>query len=63
MITPFISDIWLREAGWMLPQITVALLVMEFYLKGCRIVLLNFKIAAGLFEQDRYLPLVQGRSI
>lgn len=60
LITPFISDIWLREAGWMLSQVTVALLVMEFYLKGCRIVLLNFKIAAGLFEQDRYLPLVQG---
>lgn len=60
LITPFISDIWLREAGWALSRITVALLVMEFYLKGCRIVLLNFKIAAGLFEQDRYLPLVQG---
>lgn len=61
LITPFIGDIWLRRGeGWTLSQITVALLVMEFYLKGCRIVLLNFKIAAGLFEQDRYLPLVQG---
>lgn len=60
LITPFIEDIWLKERGWALSQITVALLVMEFYLKGCRIVLLNFKIAAGLFEQDRYLPLVQG---
>lgn len=60
LLTPFISDIWLHDQGWALSQTIVLILVMEFYLKGCRIVLLNFKIASGLFEQDRYLPLVQG---
>lgn len=60
LLTPFIDGIWMRDGGWALPQITVTLLVMDFYLKGGRTVLLNFKIASGLFEQDRYLPLVQG---
>ena len=60
LLTPFIGGVWLRDAGWTLPQVTVTLLVMDFYLKGGRTVLLNFKIASGLFEQDRFLPLVQG---
>ncbi len=60
LLTPFIGGVWLRDDGWTLPQMTVTLLVMDFYLKGGRTVLLNFKIASGLFEQDRFLPLVQG---
>lgn len=60
LLTPFIGEVWLRDAGWTLPQVTVTLLVMDFYLKGGRTVLLNFKIASGLFEQDRFLPLIQG---
>lgn len=60
LLTPFIGGVWLRDDGWTLPQVTVALLVMDFYLKGGRTVLANFKIAAGLFEQDRFLPLIQG---
>ena len=60
LLTPFIGGLWLHDEGWTLPQITVLLLVTDFYFKGGRTVLLNFKIAAGLFEPDRYLPLVQG---
>ena len=60
LLTPFRGWIWLRDDGWTLPQMTVTLLVTDFYLKGGRTVLLNFKIASGLFEQDRFLPLVQG---
>lgn len=60
LLTPFIGGVWLRDESWTLPWITVTLLVMDFYLKGGRTVLLNFKIASGLFEQDRFLPLVQG---
>ncbi|MDE6320468.1 MAG: polysaccharide biosynthesis protein, partial [Lachnospiraceae bacterium] len=50
LLTPFIGDVWLRDPGWTLPQVTVSLLVMDFYLKGGRTILLNFKIASGLFE-------------
>lgn len=60
LLTPFIGDVWLHDESWKLPQITVLLLVTDFYFKGGRTVLLNFKIASGLFEQDRYLPLIQG---
>lgn len=60
LLTPFIGEIWMRDGSWTLPQITVTLLVMDFYLKGGRTVLVNFKIASGLFEQDKYLPLIQG---
>lgn len=60
LLTPFIGSVWLRDESWTLPGITVTLLVMDFYLKGGRTVLLNFKIASGLFEQDRFLPLIQG---
>lgn len=60
LLTPFIGGVWLRDDSWTLPQMTVTLLVMDFYLKGGRTVLLNFKIASGLFEQDRFLPLIQG---
>lgn len=60
LLTPFIGGIWMKDAGWTLAQITVTLLVMDFYLKGGRTVLVNFKIASGLFEQDKFLPLVQG---
>ncbi|MDE6604066.1 MAG: polysaccharide biosynthesis protein [Lachnospiraceae bacterium] len=60
LLTPFIGGVWLHDSSWTLPQVTVTLLVMDFYLKGGRTVLLNFKIASGLFEQDRFLPLIQG---
>lgn len=59
LLSPLIGGLWLDES-WMVSELTVTLLVVDFYLKGGRTVLLNFKIASGLFEQDRYLPLIQG---
>lgn len=60
LLSPLIGGVWLHDESWTLPQVTVLLLVTDFYFKGGRTVLLNFKIASGLFEQDRYLPLIQG---
>lgn len=34
--------------------------LIDYFFKGERIVLSNFKTAAGVFEQDKYLTLVQG---
>lgn len=59
LLTPFITGIWLG-GGWNLGQGIVTLMLIDFYLKGGRVVLTNFKIAAGIFEQDRYLALIQG---
>lgn len=59
LLTPLIGGLWLDES-WVIGNAVVTLLVVDFYFKGGRIVLENFKIAAGVFEQDRYLPIVQG---
>ena len=58
LITPFVN-LWLGLER-MLGAAVVALIVADFYFRGDRIVLFNFKTAAGVFEPDRYLPLVQG---
>ncbi len=59
LLTPLVAGLWLDES-WRLGQTVLALILIDFYLKGGRTVLVNFKIAAGVFEQDRYLPLIQG---
>ena len=38
----------------------IALILIDYYFKGDRIVLSNFKTAAGVFEQEKYLALIQG---
>ncbi|MDD6806152.1 MAG: polysaccharide biosynthesis protein, partial [Clostridiales bacterium] len=35
-------------------------ILIDYFLKGERIVLSNFKTAAGVFEQDKYLAMIQG---
>lgn len=59
LLTPFVTGIWLDES-WKLGQLALTLILIDFYFKGGRVVLVNFKIAAGVFEQDKYLSLVQG---
>ena len=34
--------------------------MFDYYFKGERIVLTNYKTAAGVFQQDKYLPIIQG---
>lgn len=43
-----------------LPSAVIAWYLTDYYFKGERIVLSNFKTAAGVFEQDKYLTLLQG---
>ena len=59
LLTPLVTGIWLNES-WELGQIVLTLILIDFYFKGGRVVLVNFKIAAGVFEQDKYLSLIQG---
>ncbi len=59
LLTPLIVGIWLDES-WRLGQTVLTLILVDLYFKGGRTVLVNFKIAAGVFEQDRYLSLIQG---
>ena len=43
-----------------LSSAVVAAILIDFYFKGERVVLSNYKTAAGVFEQDKFLPLIQG---
>ena len=56
LLTPFIV-LWGRST---LAFSVVACILIDYYFKGDRIVLSNFKTAAGVFEQDKYLALIQG---
>ena len=59
LLTPLIVDLWLGEK-WLLGANIVALIVIDYYFKGDRVVMMNFRTAAGVFEQDKFLPLIQG---
>lgn len=58
MLTPLII-LWVGEAR-VLPDIVIGCIMIDYYFKGERIVLSNYKTAAGVFEQDKYLTLIQG---
>ena len=58
LLTPLIR-IWIGES-WVLPSLAVNLLILDLFFKGDRVVLSNFKTAAGVFEPDKYLALIQG---
>lgn len=59
LLTPLVTGIWLNES-WKLGHAALTLILIDLYFKGGRVVLVNFKIAAGVFEQDKYLSLIQG---
>lgn len=60
LLTPLII-LWPSVGpGKILPAAVVGLILTDYYFKGDRIVLSNFKTAAGVFEQDKYLALIQG---
>lgn len=58
LLTPLIR-VWLGD-GWILSSAAVYCFLTDYYFKGDRIVLSNYKTAAGVFEQDKYLALFQG---
>lgn len=58
LLTPFII-LW-QGQGSVLAASAVSCILIDYYFKGDRIVLSNFKTAAGVFEQDKYLALIQG---
>ena len=59
LLTPLVVDLWLGEK-WMLGANIIAMIVIDYYFKGDRVVMMNFRTAAGVFEQDKFLPLIQG---
>ena len=58
LLSPLIQLLWGEK--WLLGNDIIALVILDYYFRADRIVMANFKTAAGVFEQDRYLPLAQG---
>ena len=58
LLTPLIQ-LWLGEERTLAFSVVICILI-DYYFKGDRIVLSNFKTAAGVFEQDKYLSIIQG---
>lgn len=58
LLTPFII-LW-QGSESVLAVSVVSCILIDYYFKGDRIILSNFKTAAGVFEQDKYLALIQG---
>lgn len=58
LLTPLITLLWGGEFA--LATDVVVLYLIEYYFKGYRIVLSNYKAAAGVFEEDKYIPIIQG---
>ena len=57
LLEPFI-DWWLRE-GLLLDKLTFIVLLINFYITGLRQSIGTFKSRAGIFSQDKYIPLIE----
>lgn len=58
LLTPLI--VLFAGESWVLPSSIITWYLIDYFFKGERVVLSNFKTAAGVFEQDKYLTLIQG---
>lgn len=58
LLSPFIG-LWLGSER-VLGGLVITVIIIDYYFKGLRVVLYNFKTAAGIFEADKYLSLIQG---
>jgi len=57
MIEPFIT-LWIG-ASYILPKFVLIVLVINLYLYGMRSTCSTFKNAAGIFYEDRFVPIVE----
>jgi len=57
LLTPFIS-LWLGSDKTV-DDVVIALIITNYYFMGHRIVINNFKTAAGLFDADKFVAIAQ----
>lgn len=56
LLTPFVS-IWLGNQ-MIVGNSIILLIIVDYYFKGHRIVINNFKLAAGIFDEDKYIAII-----
>ena len=59
LLHPFIEFLWLRNHGWLLDDLTLYVLIINFYLYGMRRPVLTFRDATGAFWNDRFKPIFE----
>lgn len=57
LIDPFIRW-WLGE-GLLLDRLTLIIILINFYITGMRSAINTFKSKAGIFSEDKYIPLIE----
>lgn len=57
LIEPFINW-WLGE-GLLLDELTLMVILVNFYVSGMRSSINTFKSKAGIFSEDKYIPLIE----
>lgn len=57
LLEPFI-DLWLGK-GLLLDKLTFIVILVNFYISGMRNSISTFKSKAGIFSNDRYVPLIE----
>lgn len=57
LLEPFIT--WCFGAGLLLDKFTFIVILVNFYLSGLRSSIGTFKLKAGIFEQDKYISLIE----
>lgn len=57
LLNPFI-ELWLGRE-FLIDGLTLALVMLNYYLVGMRVTVGNVKMAAGLYKQDQWAPIVQ----
>ncbi|WP_413526687.1 polysaccharide biosynthesis protein [Marinilactibacillus psychrotolerans] len=57
LLTPFV-ELWIGK-DLIIENSVLFLIIFDFYVKGHRIAINNFKVAAGVFEADKYVAIIQ----
>lgn len=57
LLTPFVR-LWLGDK-FLIDNLTLMLVMINYYLVGMRVTVGNVKMAAGLYSQDQWAPIVQ----
>ena len=57
LLNPFV-EIWLGKK-FLIDNLTLVLVIFNYYLVGMRVTVGNVKMAAGLYKQDQWAPIVQ----
>lgn len=58
LLEPFIN--WWIGEGYLLDKFVFIIILLNFYINGMRSVIGTYKSKAGLFVQDKYIPVIEG---